>query len=77
MHLVDYGEPVDILGLEIHTGDLVYADCHGVVSIPADIASEILGVAARIQAKDRRIVQICLSPDFSADKLSEAIRSDS
>ena len=77
MHLVDYGEPVDILGLEIHTGDLLYADCHGVVSIPADIAGEISGVAAQIQAKERKIVQICLSPDFSKEKLSKAIRSDS
>jgi 4-hydroxy-4-methyl-2-oxoglutarate aldolase len=77
MHLVDYGEPVDILGLEIHTGDLLYADCHGVVSIPPDIAGEIPGVAARIQAKERKIVQICVSPDFSKEKLSKAIRSDS
>jgi regulator of RNase E activity RraA len=77
MHLVDYGEPVDIFGLEIHTGDLLYADCHGVVSIPPDIAGEIPGVAARIQAKERKIVQICVSPDFSKEKLSKAIRSDS
>ena len=76
MHLVDYGEPVDILGLEVNSGDLLYADCHGVVSIPLEIAPEIPAVAARIHAKDQRIVQVCLAEDFSADKLSEAIRSE-
>jgi 4-hydroxy-4-methyl-2-oxoglutarate aldolase len=76
MHLVDYGEPVDILGLEICSGDLLYADCHGVVSIPLEIAEEVPVVAERIRSKDRRIVQVCLSKDFSVDKLAEAIRSE-
>jgi 4-hydroxy-4-methyl-2-oxoglutarate aldolase len=76
MHLVDYGEPVDILGLEIRTGDLLYADCHGVVSIPLEIADQIPAVAAKLRAKEQRIVQICLSADFSAGKLEEIIRGD-
>jgi len=76
MHLVDYGEPVDILGLEVRTGDLLYADCHGVVSIPLDIAAELPRVAERLRAKEKRIVEICSSPDFSVDKLAKAIRSD-
>ncbi|HEY2380749.1 MAG TPA: RraA family protein [Terriglobia bacterium] len=76
MHLIDYGEPVDILGLEIRTGDLLYADCHGVVSIPLDLAAEIPAVAAEIRVKDQRIVQVCTSADFSADKLADAIRKN-
>jgi 4-hydroxy-4-methyl-2-oxoglutarate aldolase len=76
MHLVDFGEPVEIFGLEIHAGDLLYADCYGVISIPLEIAGEIAEVAARLRAKDQRIVQVCLSSDFSRERLLTAIRSD-
>jgi 4-hydroxy-4-methyl-2-oxoglutarate aldolase len=76
MHLVDYGEPVEILGLQIRAGDLLYADCHGVISIPLDIAAELPEAAARIRSKEQRIVQVCMAPDFSTEKLLNAIRSD-
>jgi len=76
MHLVDYGEPVEIFGLPIRTGDLLFADCHGVISIPLEIAEELPKVAARTSSKDQRIVQVCLSPDFSTEKLLNVIRSD-
>ena len=76
MHVLDYGEPVEILGLQVHAGDLLFADCHGVVSIPMEIAAELPEVAARIRAKEQRIVQVCLSPGFSTEKLLKEIRSD-
>jgi 4-hydroxy-4-methyl-2-oxoglutarate aldolase len=73
MHLVDYGEPVEILGLKIHSGDLLCADCHGVVSIPHDIAEAVVTAAARIRETERRIIAFCQSPDFSAGKLREIV----
>ena len=76
MHVLDYGQPVEILGLHVHAGDLLFADCHGVVSIPIEVAAELPEVAARIRSKERRIVQVCLSPDFSTEKLLQEIRSD-
>jgi 4-hydroxy-4-methyl-2-oxoglutarate aldolase len=76
MHLVDYGEPIEILGLAFRAGDLLCADCHGVISIPLEIAAELPDVAARIRAKEQRIVQVCLSPDFSTERLLNAIRRD-
>lgn len=76
VHSVDYGQPVEIFGLRIRAGDLLYADCHGVVSIPLEIAAELPEAAARIRSKEQRIVQICLSPGFSTEKLLKEIRSD-
>lgn len=76
MHAVDYGKPVEIFGLRICAGDLLYADCHGVVSIPLEIAEELPEAAARIRSKEQRIVQICLSPGFSTEKLLKEIRGD-
>jgi len=74
-HIVDYGQPVRIYGLEIRPGDLLFADCHGVVSIPRQIASQLPEVAARIRAQEQRIVGVCQSPDFSTENLLEAIRA--
>lgn len=76
MHLVDYGAPVEILGLKVRAGDLLYADCHGVVSIPLEIAEELPEAAATIQAKEQKIVQLCLSQDFSTERLLNVIRSE-
>jgi len=76
MHSVDYGQPVEIFGLRIRAGDLLYADCHGVVSIPPQIAAELPEAAARIRSKEQRIVRICQSPGFSTEKLLKEIRSD-
>lgn len=76
VHMVDYGTPVKIFGLRVHPGDLLYADCHGAVSIPHEIAGEVAGAAARIRDAERRIVNTCLSPDFSPEHLIKAIRSN-
>ena len=74
-HIVDYGEPVRIFGLEIRPGDLLFADCHGVISIPHEIAARLPEVAARTRVQERRIIDVCQSPEFSAEKLLEAIRT--
>jgi 4-hydroxy-4-methyl-2-oxoglutarate aldolase len=76
MHSVTHGQPVEIFGLQIRAGDLLYADCHGVVSIPLEIAAELPEAAARIRSKEQRIVQVCLSPGFSTEKLLKEIRSE-
>ena len=65
MHVIDYGAPVEILGLEIHSGDLIHADCHGAVVIPLEIAGAVAKVAAQIRSKEARIVQACISTDSS------------
>ena len=75
-HVVDYGQPVDILGLRVHVGDLLYADCHGVISIPNKIACEISETAAKIRAHEQQIIDVCQSSDFSPERLLRVIRSD-
>jgi 4-hydroxy-4-methyl-2-oxoglutarate aldolase len=73
VHLVDFGEPVDILSLKIQSGDLLYGDSHGVISIPIAIAAEIPTVAAGIAKKKRTIVDFCQSPGFSVDELRKRV----
>jgi 4-hydroxy-4-methyl-2-oxoglutarate aldolase len=75
-HMVDYGTPVDIFGLTIRLGDLLYADCHGVVSIPLEIAPRIPEVASAIRTREQQIIDLCQSPDFSIEKLSKAVQTE-
>ncbi len=74
-HLVDFGRPVQIGGLGVHPGDLIFGDCHGVLSIPAEIAPEIPAAAARLRAQEQQIIQLCRSRNFSIEKLRSLISS--
>lgn len=74
MHMVDYCKFADIFGLRIHSGDLIFADRHGAICIPPEIADEVPKAAAEIRAKEQRIVELCQSPTFSPEKLLEAVK---
>jgi 4-hydroxy-4-methyl-2-oxoglutarate aldolase len=76
-HVVEFGGPVQVFGLHIRPGDLLYADCHGALSIPLEIASRIPHVAEKIRAQDRRIIDLCRSSEFSLDRLWHAIQQHS
>lgn len=75
MHIVDFGTPVEIFGLPVKSGDLLYADVHGAVSIPHEIAARIPEAAAQIRATEREIIDLCQSPEFSLEKLVRAVRT--
>lgn len=73
VHIVDFGDPVEIGGLKIESGALLHGDLHGVQSVPMQIAAEIPEVAARIMAQKHELLALCRSPDFSLDKLRAAV----
>jgi regulator of RNase E activity RraA len=74
-HVVEYGTPVEVFGLAVHPGDLLFGDCHGIVKIPVEIAYEIPAVASELRAKEQRIIDVCTGPGFTTDKLRQAIES--
>ena len=71
VHMVDFGLPVKLGGLWVKPGDLVHADQHGVVTIPPDIAERIPEAVAKVEADERKIIDVCKSKDFSAQKLKD------
>ncbi len=73
VHIVEFGGPVEIGGLKIASGDLLHGDLHGVQSIPLELAEKIPPVAARIMARRRELIALCQSPDFSLEKLRQAV----
>ena len=74
MHMVDFGNGVEIHGLKIHTGDLLYGDCHGVLAIPHEIAADVAAKAAELERKERKVIDMCRSPEFAVEKLRDALR---
>lgn len=75
-HILDFGVPIEIFGLAVEPGGLLYADCHGVLAIPIGIAAKLPEVAGRISRKDRSIIELCRAPDFSPEKLVKALREE-
>jgi len=73
-HIVGIDGPVEVGGLKVQPGDLLHGDCHGVLSIPNEIAVEIPALAANIIEKERRLIALCRSSDFSLAKLRRAVR---
>jgi 4-hydroxy-4-methyl-2-oxoglutarate aldolase len=71
VHMVDFGIPVKVGGAWIRPGDLVHGDQHGVCTIPLDIAARIPEAIAKVEADERKIISVCQSPGFTADKLKE------
>ena len=53
-HIFDVGRTVNVGGMEVHPGDLVHGDRHGVLTIPKGIAARIPAVAAELQQRSGR-----------------------
>jgi 4-hydroxy-4-methyl-2-oxoglutarate aldolase len=75
-HLLDFGAPVEIFGLNVRQGDLLYADCHGVLAIPNEIAADLPAAAESIHRKDQRVIELCQAPEFSPEKLRQVLREN-
>ena len=75
-HIVDFGKPVEIFGLRIECGDLLMADIHGVLSIPAALVDQLPEVAASIRAREKRIIDFCSDGEFSPEGLVEVVRGE-
>jgi regulator of RNase E activity RraA len=68
----DHGCIVRVAGLEVRSGDLIHADRHGAVAVPAELASRVAEAAAKVVKAERVVIDLCNSPDFSLEALREA-----
>jgi 4-hydroxy-4-methyl-2-oxoglutarate aldolase len=75
-HVFDFGGTVNVARMNINPGDLLHADRHGVLSVPAEIADRIPPVAAELAERRHQIVDLCRSSDFSIEKLREFFRNE-
>jgi 4-hydroxy-4-methyl-2-oxoglutarate aldolase len=68
-HLVDFGTAVQVGGVTVVPGDLILADRHGVITVPAKVATEVAAVGRKIDELEIEIIDYCKRPDFTVDGL--------
>jgi 4-hydroxy-4-methyl-2-oxoglutarate aldolase len=73
VHIIEIGQPVEVGGLKIQSGDLLHGDLHGVQSIPLDLAARIPAAAAQIEAREQALIALCRSPEFTLERLRAAV----
>ena len=70
VHVVEYAVPVTVHGMSVRPGDLIHADRHGAVVVPADVAAEVPAAAAKIAAAESVLIDAARSESFSVDRLT-------
>jgi len=76
-HLFDFGCKVRVGGLAISPGDLIHADCHGVQTVPLEIAARVPEAARAVTQRRQQLIAIRRSADFTLQKLQAAIKDTS
>lgn len=74
-HIVSFGEAVSVAGASFDHGDLVHADRHGAVVIPAQHAAAIPAVAETLSRREAVIIAASKAPGFDIASLRRAIGS--
>ena len=74
-HIVNFGGPVEIGGLKVESGDLLFGDEHGVQSVPTSLADALPAVVADMKINEQAVIQFCRSREFSIDGLRTLVRS--
>jgi 4-hydroxy-4-methyl-2-oxoglutarate aldolase len=74
-HIVDFGEPVEVGGLTVATGDVLFGDCGGLLSIPPSIIDQVPETAGHMQLQEEHVMAFCRGPQFSIDGLRALVRS--
>ncbi len=74
-HIFEIGSAITVGGMEVRPGDLLHGDRHGVLTVPAAIATKVPGVAEGLRRTEQKIIDFCRSSDFSVEKLHEVMKT--
>jgi regulator of RNase E activity RraA len=73
VHLADFGREVRIHGMLVRSGDLVHADRHGAVVIPAAVAAKVPAACDLLARKEAVVLEMARAPGFTVEKLAAAL----
>lgn len=76
-HIFDLGSEITIGGMDVHTGDLLHGDRHGVVNVPLGIAAKIPATARAMKVEEQKVIDLCRSSAFSIPALNELMKKKS
>ena len=65
VHLVDFGGTVSVAGLIVSPNDVIHADRHGAVVVPAEAIKDEPAAAALLARREKVIIDAAKAPGFS------------
>lgn len=71
VHVVDYGEPVEVFGLKVAPSDWVHADCHGAVVIPEDVLPDLVPALDRLLSAESVVLEPLRARDVSIEEFGQ------
>jgi regulator of RNase E activity RraA len=69
VHVVEFGGEIEVLGMRVKSDDIVHADRHGAVVVPADLVAGLPAAAQQIAEREARILAIARAPECNAERL--------
>ncbi|MBY6118437.1 RraA family protein [Mameliella alba] len=72
VHVTELDTPVEIFGLTVNPGDLVHADRHGALVIPADIVGQIAAAIQKMQDTEHLVLGPAREEGFDFAKFEAA-----
>ena len=72
VHVVDVGTTVNVAGMVVSPNDVIHADRHGAVVVPAEAIKAIAAAADLIARRERVLIEASKSPGFSLERLRQA-----
>jgi regulator of RNase E activity RraA len=74
VHVVEFGVPVTIHGMEVDTGDLIHADRHGAVVVPVDQIDAMAKAMDGLLKQEARIITAARKPGVTVEEIKAAFR---
>jgi regulator of RNase E activity RraA len=74
VHLVDMNCEVDVLGMKAAHDDVIHADFHGAVVIPAACVTRLPAAIDLVSRREKVILDLARTPGFNAAIMAEALR---
>ncbi|MFT5787213.1 MAG: regulator of RNase E activity RraA [Ascidiaceihabitans sp.] len=72
VHVKEIGTPVEIFGMSVTEGDLIHADRHGAIVIPADIISVLEDAIDKLLSTEHLILEPARKDEFDFDAFEKA-----
>lgn len=76
IRMEEFGVTVTVHGMQVEPGDLIHADQHGAVVVPAEVAPQIPDAVTAIVEREAVLISASQQPGFTSAKLYELMGVD-
>ena len=73
VHVVGFGDAVEVHGMSVHHDDVIHADVHGAVVVPESLIKALPEAIERIARREAHMIGAAQEPGFNFQKLKAAM----